>query len=136
MFTVASGMISQYNISDPKKRYGVQNLMNVVSKRLKMQGFIVLDPEYGAQYAEAHQKAVSKWIHEGTFKTQQSVTHGIDNGIEGLLGMLKGENFGKAVLTIQELDKEVCLECISREFKGVMLTNIVRPPRGVPRFRR
>ena len=41
--TVACGMVSQYNISDPDKRYGVKNLGAVVSKRLKMQGFIVFD---------------------------------------------------------------------------------------------
>ncbi|KAI4166035.1 MAG: hypothetical protein LQ342_000466 [Letrouitia transgressa] len=113
---VCSGMISQYNIDSPEKRYGVPNLMNVVSKRLKMQGFIVLDPDFGPKYAEAHQRTVSKWIHEGTFKAQQSVTPGIDNAITGLLGMLKGDNFGKAVLTIQDLEKEVCLEYISRVF--------------------
>lgn len=115
-FLVCSGMISQYNIDSPEKRYGVPNLMNVVSKRLKMQGFIVLDPDFGPKYAEAHQRTVSKWIHEGTFKAQQSVTPGIDNAITGLLGMLKGDNFGKAVLTIQDLEKEVCLEYISRVF--------------------
>ncbi len=42
-------MISQYNISDPDKKYGVKNLGNVVSKRLKMQGFIVGDPDFGVR---------------------------------------------------------------------------------------
>jgi len=32
-----------------------------------------------------------------------SVTEGIDHAAEGLVGMLKGENFGKAVLTIADL---------------------------------
>lgn len=62
----------------------------------------------GPKYAVDHQKNVAKWISEGTFKAQQSVTTGIDNAIKGLLGMLKGENFGKAVLTIEEL--KVCLD--------------------------
>ncbi|KAL8778548.1 MAG: hypothetical protein Q9194_001931 [Teloschistes cf. exilis] len=77
---------------------------NVVTKRLKMQGFIVGDPGFGPKYAAEHQKNVAKWIHDGSFKVQQSVTKGIDNAIGGLLGMLKGENFGKAVLTIREID--------------------------------
>ncbi len=96
-------MVSQYNISEPEKRYGVKNLGSVVGKRLKMQGFIVGDPDFGPKYAVEHQKNVAKWISEGTFKAQQSVTDGIDNAIKGLLGMLKGENFGKAVLKIDEL---------------------------------
>ncbi|KAL8732722.1 MAG: hypothetical protein Q9181_003851 [Wetmoreana brouardii] len=106
---VTCGMISQYNVGSADESYGVKNLANVVSKRLKMQGFIVGDPEYGPKYAAEHQKNVAKWIHDGSFKAQQSVTKGIDNAIDGLLGMLKGENFGKAVLTIRELDEKVCV---------------------------
>ena len=37
---VACGMISQYN-KPPEEAFGVTNLMQVVAKRLKMQGFIV-----------------------------------------------------------------------------------------------
>lgn len=106
---VACGMISEYNVGSADERYGVKNLSNVVSKRIKMQGFIVGDPDFGPKYAAEHQKNVSKWIHDGSFKAQQSVTKGIDNAIDGLLGMLKGENFGKAVLTIRELDEKVCV---------------------------
>ena len=96
-------MVSQYNAKDDSERYGVKALPNIVSKRLKMQGFIVGDPNMGPKYTADHQKNLQKWIHEGTFKAQQSVTVGIDNAIGGLLGMLKGENFGKAVLQIEEL---------------------------------
>ena len=63
----------------------------VVVKRLKIQGFVVGDPNMGPKYAAEHQKNVQKWIHEGTFKAQQSVTDGIDDAVDGLLGMLKGE---------------------------------------------
>lgn len=37
---VACGMISQYN-KPPSDQYGITNLMQIVGKRLKMQGFIV-----------------------------------------------------------------------------------------------
>ena len=96
-------MISQYNAKDESEIYGVKNMTHIVRKRLKMQGFIVSDPDMGPKYNADHQKNIQKWIHEGTFKTQQSVTIGIDNAVKGLLGMLKGENFGKAVLQIEEL---------------------------------
>ncbi|KAL8874106.1 MAG: hypothetical protein Q9174_000510 [Haloplaca sp. 1 TL-2023] len=104
---VTCGMISEYNASSPEERYPVKNLYNVVKKRLKMQGFIVGDPDFGPKYAVEHQENVAKWIHDGSFKVQQSVTEGIENAIGGLLGMLKGENFGKAVLTIREMDQNV-----------------------------
>ncbi|TKA33245.1 hypothetical protein B0A50_00798 [Salinomyces thailandicus] len=99
---VACGMISQYNLT-PDQQYGVKTLMQVVAKRITMRGFIVFDPDMGPKYAEEHQKNVQKWISEGSFKAQQSVTVGIDNAAEGLLGLFKGANFGKAVLEVSKL---------------------------------
>ncbi|KAI9885865.1 MAG: hypothetical protein M1823_002344 [Watsoniomyces obsoletus] len=100
---VASGMISQYNVN-PKELYGVKNMMAVVAKRLTMRGFIVFDSNMGPLYAEEHQKNMQKWLNEGTFKATLSPTNGIDNAPDGFVGMLKGKNFGKAILKIADLD--------------------------------
>src|SRR5437762_2290359 len=97
-------MVSQYNLK-PDELYGVRNLMHVVSERLTIRGFIVTDKNMGPVYAAEHQRNMQKWIHEGSFKVMMSVTEGIDNAIEGLLGMLAGNNFGKAVLKIADLDE-------------------------------
>lgn len=86
---VACGMISQYNLK-PSEAYGVKNLMQVVGKRLKMQGFIVGDENMGPKYKEEHQKNVQKWIHDGTFKVKMDETRGIDNAAEGLLAIYEG----------------------------------------------
>ena len=51
-------------------------------------------------YAEKHSDNVSKWIVDGSLKTKTSVTVGIDNAAIGFVGMLKGENLGKALLEI------------------------------------
>jgi len=99
---VACGMISQYNLT-PDKWYGVPNLMNIVAKRIKMQGFIVGDANMGPKHFADHQKNVQKWIHEGSYTPKMSVTVGIDNAIEGLLGLFAGKNFGKAVLEVAPL---------------------------------
>jgi hypothetical protein len=53
-----------------------------------------------------HGPQALKWLVDGEFKAKLSVTEGIDNGIDGFLGMLKGENFGKAVLQLADLTKE------------------------------
>ncbi|KAF2206100.1 NADP-dependent leukotriene B4 12-hydroxydehydrogenase [Delitschia confertaspora ATCC 74209] len=102
---VACGMISQYNLK-PEEQYPIKNLMQVVAKRIKMQGFIVSDENMGPKHYKDHQEKLQKWISEGTFKAQMSVTEGIDNAIDGLLGMFEGKNFGKAVLQIADLEKE------------------------------
>lgn len=58
---MACGMVSQYNVASMDEAYGVKNLVNVVAKRLKMQGFIILDSDMGPKYADEHQKNVQKW---------------------------------------------------------------------------
>lgn len=99
---IACGMISQYNLP-PGQQYGVKNLMNVVAKRLHMQGFIVGDPSMGPKHTADHQKNVSAWIADGSFKPKTDTTVGIDNAVQGLLGLCSGKNYGKAVLEVAKL---------------------------------
>jgi len=100
---IACGMISQYNTA-PADAYPIRNLMQMVAKRIKMQGFIVGDPGMGPDYQEEHQRNLQKWIKEGTFKSKLSLTEGIEQAPQGLVDMLTGKNFGKAVLVIKEMD--------------------------------
>ncbi|OTA98592.1 hypothetical protein M426DRAFT_325861 [Hypoxylon sp. CI-4A] len=94
------GMISGYNVPNDQK-YGIKELFQVIPKLITMQGFLVGQPEFGAAYFKEHQETVSKWILDGSFKAKIDVTEGIDRAAEGFVGMLKGENFGKAVLKIK-----------------------------------
>ena len=98
-------MISQYNTS-PQDQYPIRNLMQVVAKRLTIRGFIVSDDNMGPKHYQQHQEKLQQWLADGSFKAKLSVTEGIDNGIDGFLGMLKGENFGKAVLQLADISKE------------------------------
>lgn len=98
-------MISQYNLK-PEEAYPIRNLIKFVSKRLTMRGFIVGDANMGPRYVRDHQEKLQRWVSEGTFKSKLYVTEGIDNAIDGFLGMLKGENFGKAVLQIADLEQD------------------------------
>jgi len=102
---IACGMISQYN-SKPEEMYPIRNLIQVVGKRIKMQGFIVGDANMGPKYSKEHQEKLQKWIADGTFKVKMSTTEGMDSAIDGFIGMLEGKNFGKAVLVISELEKD------------------------------
>lgn len=96
---IACGMISGYN-KKPGEGYGVKNLMNIVTKRLTMRGFIVGDPNMGPVYAKEHRENLSKWLKDGSFVAKVSMTEGIENGPEGLVGLFEGKNFGKAVLKL------------------------------------
>jgi len=98
---IACGMVSEYSKA-PEERYGVTNLMNIVSKRITFKGFIVGDKHMGPAYMKERDENVAKWLSEGSFKAKLSVTDGLDHAAEGFVGMLQGKNFGKAVLKIAD----------------------------------
>lgn len=92
-------MIADYN-KPFEQKYGVRNLQVFFEKRLTMRGFIVED--FRKKYYREHQKNIQKWIHDGSLQARLSKTVGMDNSIDGLLGLFKGTNFGKAVLQVVE----------------------------------
>ena len=79
----------------------MKNTTMVVRKRLSWRGFIVIDPDM-TQHTQARDENITKWLQEGSFKSYDHITDGIDNAVDGFLGMLKGENLGKAILKIAD----------------------------------
>lgn len=98
---VACGSISAYNNASGVKPYGVTNYGAIVRKRLRWQGFLVLDPNI-IKWSRERDENISKWIADGSFKSIDHVTEGMDNAVEGFLGMLRGENLGKSILKIAD----------------------------------
>lgn len=99
---VSCGSISQTS-KNPDETYAIKNMPLVVGKRLRIRGFIVFDPDFGPKYWDEHQRNVQEWIKDGEIQVKLSVTEGIDNAAEGFVAMLKGENFGKAMLKVAEI---------------------------------
>ncbi|EHY55415.1 hypothetical protein HRR83_009580 [Exophiala dermatitidis] len=98
---VECGQISQYNLP-PDQRYPIRNTFQTVVKRLTMRGFMVGDANMGPKHAQAHRENVSRWLKDGTFKAKIHEWQGMENAAEAFVGMLKGENFGKAVLKVKQ----------------------------------
>ncbi|KAM7189493.1 hypothetical protein V8F20_010121 [Naviculisporaceae sp. PSN 640] len=97
---VACGMISEYSIP-MEQRYGVKNLFLIVERRITMRGFIVIDQDFGPAYGQEHQEKLQKLLADGSIVAKVDVTDGIDNAVEGLLGMFQGKNFGKPIIRIK-----------------------------------
>ena len=91
---VVCGTISDYNATDP---YRVRNWRAILVNRLKVQGMIVFD--WKDRYGEAL-KALAGYLAEGRLKTRESIVEGLDNAPGGLVGLLKGENFGKQLVRL------------------------------------
>ncbi|EJT82272.1 hypothetical protein GGTG_02246 [Gaeumannomyces tritici R3-111a-1] len=96
----ACGMIADYNRASGEQATGIRNLFLVVGKEITMRGFLVnsLAPEY----SQKHFEEVSKALRDGSIKAKVHVTDGIERGLEGILAVLQGGNFGKAVLKISD----------------------------------
>jgi len=93
---VLCGMISQYNTTEP---YGVKNLMLGVSKRLTLQGFIVSD--LWAKYSNDFYTNMPKWLSGGEIKYHDDISDGLEKGVDAFIGMLKGQNLGKAIIGVK-----------------------------------
>ena len=96
---IECGMISQYNEQDA---HGIRNLMSVVGKRIKMQGFIVGDYMSEAGAADEFYSKVPKWIASGELKIKEDVTQGLKDAPQAIVGIFQGKNFGKAVIQIAD----------------------------------
>ncbi|MGW6565143.1 NADP-dependent oxidoreductase [Streptomyces sp. NPDC054975] len=88
------GMIAQYNDTEPVP--GPHNMALVIGKRLRLQGIMV-----GDHYALQPQflQEVGGWLRSGELKYNETVVEGIENGVEAFLGMLRGENTGKMIVS-------------------------------------
>jgi NADPH-dependent curcumin reductase CurA len=92
---VECGMISRYNDAEPAP--GPKHITNIVTRRLRMQGFIVID--YLARFAEAAiQLAV--WGAEGKVKNRVHVVDGFLSAPTAINMLFSGENFGKLVVKL------------------------------------
>ncbi|KAM9331358.1 prostaglandin reductase 1-like [Gastrophryne carolinensis] len=89
------GAISSYNDSVPQT--GPYVHLHILFKQLRMEGFLVFRWEDKPLYGEA-QKQLLEWILEGKVKYHEHITNGFENMPAGFMGMLRGENTGKAII--------------------------------------
>ncbi len=94
---VLCGGISGYNEKEPLP--GPRNLMNLVIRRGRMEGFIVID--YAARFAEAVRE-LSGWVASGKITHKEDVQQGIENAPRTFLRLFRGENTGKQLLKLAD----------------------------------
>jgi NADPH-dependent curcumin reductase CurA len=94
------GLISQYNaISLPDGPDRLSLLMGtLLVKRIKMQGFIIFD-DYGDRYPE-FANDMGQWLAQGKIQYREQIVDGLEQMTAAFIGQLKGENFGKVVIKI------------------------------------
>jgi NADPH-dependent curcumin reductase CurA len=92
---VMCGMISMYNATEAPA--GPRNLVNIIGRSLKMQGFVVSDyidmvPRF---YAD-----MGAWIGAGKIRWQETIRDGIADAPAAFLGLFRGDNAGKMLVRL------------------------------------
>lgn len=94
---ILCGMISQYGQDD--RATGPANFRNVLIRRIKVQGFIILD--YIPRFPLA-QLRMLWWMKRGLIKDRSTIVKGLDHAPQALMQLFRGENTGKLIVEIDE----------------------------------
>jgi hypothetical protein len=89
------GAVSQYDAPQAHGPRGVPGL--IVTKRLNLRGFVVMDyyKENDAALAE-----LKGWVESGKLKVYEDIIDGFENLPTALIGLLAGENIGKRMVKV------------------------------------
>ena len=92
---VCCGSVSQYDTAAPSGPRNVPGM--IVVKRLRMEGFIVMDFAKEDAKAEADLK---RWVDEGKIEVVEDVVEGLEHAPAALIGLLAGDNRGKRMVRV------------------------------------
>ena len=90
---VICGGISRYNATEQPP--GPRNYFNLVFRRARMEGFIVIDYEHRYPEAEAEMR---RWIDAGKLRQQATVIDGFKELPRALIKLFEGFNTGKMMV--------------------------------------
>ena len=92
---IECGMISIYNAKEPPP--APRNLAYVVGKRIKMQGFIVMD---FIDMRDQFIAEMGQWVKEGKIKWEETVENGVERAPQAFLNLFTGANAGKMLVKL------------------------------------
>jgi len=93
---IVCGQISQYNRERPEPTFHPGAL---IVFRARMEGFLVTD--YPHRYAEGVQR-LARWVADGSIRYREDVTEGLEHAPRAFIGLLNGENRGKALVKVAD----------------------------------
>lgn len=90
---MVSGLASKLQRETP-------NFPMIVTKRIAMEGFVILDYVYDMDFVQEFYETVPPMIASGDIKIKEDVRIGLESGLQGLVDCFTGANFGKIILKI------------------------------------
>ena len=74
---------------------------SLIEVRLNHGSVLLTRSDYQGALREAN-KALAGYVAQGKLKYRESVLEGIENAPKGLVGLLKGQNFGKQLIRVAD----------------------------------
>ncbi len=91
------GLISTYNAKEPVP--GPYNYAQILMKRARVQGFILLD--YLPRWSEAIRE-MAQWLQQGKIKYAEEIVEGLENAPKAILKLFDGNKKGKLLVKVSE----------------------------------
>ncbi|KAF2292041.1 hypothetical protein GH714_000296 [Hevea brasiliensis] len=88
------GMVSLHSLSDPQ---GIRNLFNLLTKRIRMQGF--LQSDYLHLYPKFLEHVINNY-RQGKLVYIEDMNEGLESAPAALAGLFSGKNVGKQVIRV------------------------------------
>jgi NADPH:quinone reductase len=92
------GQSSQYNLEKPEA--GPRHLIYLLAKQIRAEGFLV--DQFEDRYREGLDRMAS-WLRESKLKYKEHVVEGFRYTPKAFVGMLRGENMGKALVKVSDI---------------------------------
>jgi NADPH-dependent curcumin reductase CurA len=89
------GAVSQYNATEAAP--GPRNMWLVVTRRLRLQGFIVTDH---GDLAKEYLTTAAGWLREGRLKYKETYADSLDHAVDAFLDLHRGANIGKMLVRL------------------------------------
>jgi NADPH-dependent curcumin reductase len=93
---VVCGLVAEYSATEA---YRYRGMRSILVNRIRMQGMIVFD--WKERYGEAR-RGLAALVAAGRLRYRESVTEGLENAPRALVGLLRGENFGKQLVRLAD----------------------------------
>ncbi|CAM4199758.1 NADP-dependent oxidoreductase [Psychrobacter arenosus] len=93
------GQIADYNNAEAAQ--GPRPMHTLIKKSARMEGFVVFN--YADEF-DAAKKQLAKWYNEDQLEYTETLTQGFENIPTAFIGLFSGENIGKQMVQVAELD--------------------------------
>lgn len=101
---VVCGRVATSHLTDSRLDRGRRDQNVVLTKRIRKQGFVLLD--YKSRMPEATLQ-LAKWVKQGRIVFDEDVLDGIDEAPNAFFRMMEGRNRGKQLVRLGDLDPKL-----------------------------